>query len=137
MIDLQKMLNVMMEQKREDRSKYHLTLGKLIKRLEQMPPQQKILTSDGQGIKGLSSYRGYYSDLALHPVGGPVWTAAQLLREAQAVINTELTGYKGGEFLMTKDTPLWLASYGNSGGPAIVDLASDGTLITRDIDEEN
>ena len=136
MIDLQKMLDVMMEQRREDRSKYHLTLGKLIKRLEQIKPRKKILTADGQGIVGLSSYRGYYSDLALHPVDGPVWTAAQLLREAKAVMDTELTGYKGGEFLMTKDTPLWLASYGRC-GPAILDLASDGTLITRDLDKED
>ena len=136
MIDIQKMINVMLEQRREDRSKYHLTLGQLIKRLDRVPGVTKILTADGQGIEGLCSYRGYYSDLALNPVGGPVWTADQLLREAKFVINTELTGYKGGEFLMTEDTPLWLARYGGL-GPAIMDLTPDGVLVTRDLDEED
>jgi hypothetical protein len=117
-------------------AKYHLTLGQLIKRLDRVPGVTKILTADGQGIEGLCSYRGYYSDLALNPVGGPVWTADQLLREAKFVINTELTGYKGGEFLMTKDTPLWLARYGGL-GPAIMDLTPDGVLVTRDLDEED
>ena len=135
MTDIQAMFNEIMELRREDRSKYHLTLGKLIKRLENMSPRKKILTADGQGIGGLSSYRGHYSDLALHPVDGFDWTAGLLLREAKCVINTELTGYKGGKFLMTKDTPLWLAMYGNL-GPAIIDLTPDGVLVTRDLDEE-
>ena len=136
MIDIHKMMDVMLEQRREDRPKYHLTLGQLIKRLDRVPGVTKILTTDGQGIEGLCSYRGYYSDLALNPVGGPVWTADQLLREAKLAINTELTGYKGGEFRMTKDTPLWLARYGGL-GPAIMDLTPDGVLVTRDLDEED
>ena len=135
MTGLLAMLNEIMEIRQEDRSKYHLTLGKLIKRLDNMSPRKKILTADGQGIGGLGSYRGHYSDLALHPVDGFDWTAGRLLYEAKYVINTELTGYKGGKFLMTKDTPLWMAVYGNL-GPAIIDLTPDGVLVTRDLDEE-
>jgi hypothetical protein len=117
------------------RSKYHLTLGQLISRLEKMHTRNhRLLTSDGRGIEGLGSYRGYYSDLALHPVNGPVWTVAQLCRACIGVLDTTLTGYKGGEFLMTKDTPLWLASYGNLGS-AIIALTPDGVLVTRDLDE--
>jgi hypothetical protein len=133
MFDLQNMMNMTQNMLRESRSRYHLTLGQLIQRLEPMPGIRPILTVDGHGIEGLGSYRGYYSDMALHPTEGLVWNAGQLLRECQRVVDTELTGYKGGEFLMERDTPLWLAGYGRL-GPAIMDLLADGTLLTRDVD---
>ncbi|MFN7340112.1 MAG: hypothetical protein ACK5VI_03410 [Opitutia bacterium] len=135
MTDIQAMLNVMSEMAEETRSKYHLTLGQLINRLEKMPKNRRLLTSDGRGIEGLGSYRGYYSDLALHPVDGPVWTAAQLHRACRGVLGAALTGYKGGEFLMEKNTPLWLASYGCL-GPAIMDLTPDGILVTSNLDKQ-
>ena len=135
MTDIQAMLNVMSEMAAETRSKYHLTLGQLIKRLEKTPEGKPIFTQAGLGVEGLCSYRGYYSDLALNPASGPEWTAGQLLKACKEVIETELTGYKGGEFLMTKDTPLWLASRGEL-GPAIMDLTPDGLVITRDPDEQ-
>jgi hypothetical protein len=136
MPDIQAMFNVMSEMAAETRSKYHLTLGQLISRLEKMHTRNhRLLTSDGRGIEGLGSYRGYYSDLALHPVDGPVWTAAQLHRACSGVLGTTLTGYKGGEFIMKKDTPLWLASYGCL-GQAIMDLTPGGILVTRNLDKQ-
>jgi hypothetical protein len=61
MFDLQGMMNMTQTMLRESRSRYHLTLGQLIQRLEPMPEIQPILTVDGQGIEGLGSYRGYYT----------------------------------------------------------------------------
>lgn len=48
------------------------------------------------------------------------------------------TGYKGGDFTMTGDTPLWRASYGDT-GEAIMDLqphrsGSALILITKKVD---
>lgn len=136
MIDLQKAYHLASQMATDTRSKYHLTLGRLIRRLEKMPRSQTILTcNNGFGIEGLCSYRGYYSDLALCPTAGAVLSAGQLLGACNEVLDTELTGYKGGEFLMTKDTPLWVAEYGRL-GVAVTDITPDGLLITRNLDEE-
>jgi hypothetical protein len=134
MIDLEKAWSLASKMAKGTRSNYHLTLGQLIKRLEKMPKKQLILTSAGAGVQGFNSYRGYYEDLALAPAPGPIWTASQLLKASKRVIDTELIGYKGGEFLMTKDTPLWFAGYGNL-GEAVMDLTPDGVLVTRNLEE--
>jgi len=134
MIDLEKAWSLASKMAKDTRSNYHLTLGQLIKRLEKMPKKQPILTSAGAGVQGFISYRGYYEDLALTPAPGPTWTASQLLKASKKVIDTELTGYKGGEYLMTKNTPLWFAGYGSL-GEAVMDLTPDGVLVTRDLEE--
>jgi hypothetical protein len=135
MTNIHEILEAMSGAAADARSQYHLTLGRLIKCLEKIPKGKPIFTQAGLGVEGFCSYRGYYSDLALNPASGPEWTAGQLLQACKAVINTTLTGYKGGDFLMTKNTPVWLASYGCL-GPAIMDLTPEGLVITRDLDEQ-
>jgi hypothetical protein len=134
MIDIQAMMDMSQRLMRESRSRYHLTLGQLIQRLEKLPKKQPIQLADGRGIEGLDSYRGYYCDMALHPVDGPVWNAGQLLRECRRVLDTKLTGYKGGEFLMDRATPLWVAEHGSAVPEAVMDLLADGTLVIRDLE---
>ena len=34
-------------------------------------------------------------------------------------------GYKGGDYTMSKNTPVWVANYGNSGNTGIVDVIHD------------
>jgi hypothetical protein len=135
MIDLQALMNHTQDMLRESRSRYHLTLGQLIRRLEKLPLHLQIRTEDGRGIEGLCSYRGYYCDLSLNPVNGPVWTAGLLLRECRRVLDTNLTGYKGGEFLMDQCTPLWLSEHGSVREEAIMDLLHTGVLVTRDLSQ--
>lgn len=105
---------------RNTRKVYHVTLGELIEKLRQADPEALI------GLDSPHSYRGYYADLALEPTEVPikVW---ELLNQLSDVIDTELTGYKGGKFLMEHDTPMWVATYGNT-GQAMVDF--DPATIT-------
>ncbi len=47
------------------------------------------------------------------------------------MLGRTLEGYKGGEFMMGRNTPLWLAEWGRC-GPAILGLSDDGHVITGD-----
>jgi hypothetical protein len=38
-------------------------------------------------------------------------------------------GYKGGEYEMDDDTPLWVANHGNSGGTAVVGIREESWAI--------
>jgi len=131
------MFDGMSNMARSTRSDYHLTLGKLIEALEGVAPDTVVVCSDNisEHPGGAISYRGYYSDLAFKPSAKPV-TVAELLAEAKNALNQEFTGYKGGEFLMGPDAPLWIAQYGQSGGRAIIDISvTDGaaTLIIKQV----
>ncbi|MFW5962624.1 MAG: hypothetical protein ACOCQR_03310 [bacterium] len=39
-----------------------------------------------------------------------------LLQMLKSIIGKTMTGYKGGDFLIGKSTPLWVSKYGESGG---------------------
>ena len=59
---LQALINGMSAKWKRERAKTQMTLGKLIKILEDMPETTEIA-----GLGELDSYRGYYSDLAFEP----------------------------------------------------------------------
>ena len=68
-----------------------------------------------QGIGQLKSWRGSYSQLCLSANIHNDWMALDnffcLLRGA---VGMTFRGYKGGEYVMTRDTYVWKESYGNS-----------------------
>lgn len=75
----------------------------------------------------VNSYRGYYDHLALgwsEPSGWP--TVATVLAELQSAIGKTFEGYKGGDYKMDRDTPLWVANYSHSGGTGIVSITVEG-----------
>ena len=110
---------------RETRKNYHVTLGELIAALNNADPNGLVYLTEPH------SYRGYYDDLALEPADFAI-TVTQLLNQLNWVINTELTGYKGGEFMMSADTPVWVANHGCT-GQALVDF--DPATLTFTIKE--
>ena len=130
MSGLHKILIGFMDSLRRERSSYHLTLGKMIVILERMPPQTIIRTADGRSLGRAHSYRGYYADLAFEPVQGSEQNAAELATVCRLTLGKSFEGYKGGFFWMNKDTPLWISSYGESSGEAIIGLGEDGVLLT-------
>jgi hypothetical protein len=74
----------------------------------------------------IDSWRGIYSELALDidsSRGGvkamPVTKFSKMLKNT---VGKTFTGYKGGEFVMGKHTPVWVANYGNSGNTAVIDI---------------
>lgn len=104
-----------------------MTLGQTITRLEQSEltydsngkRHDKYVTFDFGGLvpSGLSSWRGEYAELAINFTGGTyedreVVTALKFLERLKEAVGKKYTGWKGGEFMMTETTPLWVDNDG-------------------------
>lgn len=142
MIDLQKLLNMISDATRAERRAYHLKLGDLVEALASAIAagngKMAVTTSGGGFVTNPHSYRGYYEDLALEP-SSSITTIEELHAElCQRVLNKELEGYKGGDFRMGTDTPIWISPYGCSYNDAVVgyEVAGDGgiVLITKNVE---
>lgn len=129
---VQKIVDAMGAAARQTRTQYHLTLGKMISQLKEVDPQTHIYLTKPH------SYRGYYSDLAFENTGEPN-TVGKFLKDLEEnILDKELIGYKGGEFLMGKDTPLWISEYSDASNLAIMGLrVDDGDIIlnTKQIED--
>ena len=85
-----------------------MTLDQLIERLREYP----LDTYVPNGFAEPHSYRGYYEQLAFTPLQDT--TTGEMLEHAESAMGKEFEGYKGGEFLMTGDTPVHIARWGSS-----------------------
>lgn len=95
-----------------------LTLGELIAKLETVRDKRKpVLFDDRYHPVDVDSWRGAYAELALEyaETGEPLTVEALLVKLRSAVGNT-FTGYKGGDYIMSAATPVWIANYGESTG---------------------
>lgn len=120
--DFQKLIDGFAESDRYARSRYHVTLGEMLSAVGQAGDGLVVFrTEDGRewGAGDAISYRGYYSDLAIEPESGATPTG-DLMLTLMAVQDTELEGYKGGQYLMGSDTPVWLDGYGQCNSRAVV-----------------
>lgn len=106
-----------------DRAETQMTFGELIERLGQLPPDTPIAAGDP------NSYRGYYSDIALDPT--EISTAGELLAKCREMMGRTMTGYKGGEFPVHENVPVWVSPYGECSGDKLMSVDDDGTLNTR------
>lgn len=113
-----------------ERAATQMTLGKLIKALEAMPPGSTV-----SRIERPHSFRRYYMDLAFEPGVGmmPVDEAIKLCRGAMGKV---FFGYKGGDYLMGESTPVWIAEHGSSVGERIIVLDVNGTFWTTKEDQD-
>lgn len=109
----------------DDDLKSCLTLGQIIGGLSAMPSGALV-----SGYSGLGSYRGYYEMLAWEGAPEPVSIGA-MLNEARRAVGGTFEGYKGGEYTMGGDTPVWIANYGELGYPF------SGTILIRLYREAN
>jgi hypothetical protein len=124
---LQQMVDGYGAQLQRERSQSQMTLGQLIDVLEAMPPDQPVA-----GLCEPHSYRGYYCDLAFECVlGGRM--ASDVLTMCQECMGEVFTGWKGGEFQMGRNTPIWVAFEGHL-GRKITGLEPNGKLATADDD---
>ncbi len=117
------MMDAMSAKLRQERSESQMTLGRLIDLLSSLDPESKM-----EGMCHPHSYRGYYDDLAFErcedmPVG-------KVLEMANCCMGEIFRGYKGGDFQMGRNTPLWIATYGNCGAK-LVGVVGDGRLLTK------
>ena len=127
---LQALVNGMSAHWEKERAETQMTLGKFISALAEMP--QNALIDVGCD---LDSYRGYYSDLALEPLqqDAPRRTVADVLEMCRAAMGQVFQGYKGGDYMMGANTPLWVAEYGSC-GRKLMGVNPDGMLITAEDD---
>lgn len=107
---------------RGERSMTQMTLGKLLFRLDEL--DDVVITPP---INHPHSYRGYYTDLALEPTNEESITVNSLKEILRGCIDKTFEGYKGGDFVMTLDTPMWVAHYSMS-GQRIMGVSDAGEL---------
>lgn len=130
------------------------TIGDLLDALEALPltfdtvdgPHPKEVCFDfGQTVPGhLTAWRGSYREAALtfndpDPDGYYGYhqtTASEFLAELQAALTPGRTysGWKGGEYRFTRETPLWVAPWGQSSSTAVVGVRDLGYEIVIDTD---
>ncbi|MEN6545669.1 MAG: hypothetical protein ABFE07_06465 [Armatimonadia bacterium] len=135
-MDLQALMDAFAESGRRERSRYHLTLGALIEALRSAPSDAVVRFDYMDCSPGEPhSYRGYYSDLSFDRSAEPI-TVSQFLDTAVCCLGGTYEGYKGGDFLMTEDTPLWAASYGCCGRAIVGHHVNNGNvvLLTKEVD---
>lgn len=121
-MDIQAMIKGMSQQWQEERAESQMTLGRLIDFLKTQPADKKIA-----GFGEANSYRGYHSDLAFEP-SLEEQTVSKFLEYCKSAMGEVFEGYKGGEFVMGRNTPLWIAFYGEC-GPRLIEVSEfDGVL---------
>jgi hypothetical protein len=127
-MDMQQLVdNMSAEQQSMRKESDQFTLGDLIERLEQLP--EYIVIPLGQPM----SYRGYYCDLAFELSSSEFNTVKEILEHANYSVDRRFTGYKGGDFVMDLDTPVWIAHYGSC-GRKITGITDDGQILSKDDD---
>lgn len=87
------------------------TLGDLIEFLETMDPEMTV--KDGFGSP--HSDRGSYDELAFDPA--PEARIGDMLANAKSANGGTFEGWKGGDFTMCRETPVYIGEYGDCGDP--------------------
>lgn len=101
-----------------------MTLGTFIAALATATPDQPCMFHLGGSPCDPASYRGFYEQLAF--ACGPHRTVADVLKDARSAPRRKFTGYKGGDYRMTRDTMIWSAGYGICGNRIVGAVQRDG-----------
>jgi len=125
-MDMQKMMSDLSKQWRDERSESQMTIGKLIQKLKSMDKNMMI-----QNVSEPHSYRGYYSDLAFESLTGEKSKVSEFLKMLEDSLGEIFTGYKGGDYLMEEDTPVWVAEYGSC-VKKLIGIKDNGSFILED-----
>jgi hypothetical protein len=148
-MDLQTFLDSELKRVRANKLKEtnQMTLGVLIDKLEAVPlvygsdNEPKTVRYDFEFCipTTLDSWRGSYDELALGwdyqgyaPGDAPDHNGTEeltldgLLNELKSAIGKGFCGWKGGDYVMSRDTPIWVANPGNSGNTTITEVVDNG-----------
>lgn len=128
--------NALAVQRAEDlRTSPQLTLSELILKMEAVSDHGKpVVYDDGYAYPdGIDSWRGSYSELALGwsmtGAGGTPSSVAGLLAILRGAVARTFEGYKGGEYLMGENTPVWVANYGEAEGFRVDDDGNSQAVV--------
>jgi hypothetical protein len=137
-MDLQKMFDNAVEASRAEQMKTskQFTVGELILKLEMVKKNEKgedkQVRFDFANLRptGLNSYRGTYREIAFgFDEETNIPTVSEVITWLKEAIGKTYTGYKGGNFVMGKNTPVWVANYGNSNSDGISGIKEDDWTI--------
>ena len=112
-----------------------MTLGELWAVIGRLPSDCHVFT-DQMGMpptKEIRSYRGYYEHAALgvHDKYQTV-TVEEMLTMLAGTIGQLRRGYKGGDYRMDRNVPVWLSNYGDASGCALVGVDhAEGEVVLR------
>ena len=110
-----------------------LTLGSLIEKVSKIK-QRGYKCYDGSEPNvyydfgylfpnSIDSWRGIYKELALnYKTDGSPLPLSKFLSLLESSVGKTFYGYKGGEYTMDEDTPVWVANYGEAGNTAVLDV---------------
>lgn len=146
-MDLQTYLDNATTAAREERMKTsnQLTLGELILKLEPIVEAQKKKKKDDQANiyfdfadtfpTHLHSWRGSYAELAIGFGGGTyssddkAMTVIDFYKILKEAIGKTYIGWKGGDFVMGKNTPLWVSDDGMGSQTGIIEIVDEGYQV--------
>ena len=90
-----------------------LNFGAFIDAVKALPDETIIRFDFGYFTpKGKHSYRGYYEDIALGYTDETHdrLTAKDLAAELTSYLGQTISGYKGGDYTVTRDTGMWVSA---------------------------
>lgn len=97
-----------------------LMLIELIMKLDAIANKDKLIVFDDGKFwpERVDSWRGSYAELALEYCSNEelMLIVSELLADLKDAVGKTFRGYKGGDFIMGKNTPLWVACYGTAAG---------------------
>lgn len=128
---LEAMLKAFGAQISQEASEGVMTLGELTARLEAMPQDAEVIFSHhGRSPRSFCSYRGYYNMLSIDSGENSV-TASEVLAWAREADGKTFEGYKGGDYTMSRNTPVWASDWGDVTNQAItgVELREGSVFI--------
>lgn len=146
-MDLQKYLETATKKMRDESfaTSPQLTLGELIVLLKYIPLKNgdyniTIKFDFGTAYPtGLSSWRGAYAELGInYGLGGydndnadqfAHMDLSEFLPMLEGAVGKEFQGWKGEDFVMSLDTPLWVANDGNVGNTGVIGIKNTGYSV--------
>jgi len=138
-MDLQSIITNQVQAQRQEQLKtsIQLTLGEIILKLEAVKNQELPVVFDVKKYypTGIDSWRGSYCELSLeYDDEGKPLLLEKFVKILKNTVGKTLTGYKGGDFLMGRTTPVWVANYGTSSGfrqkdTAVIDILEKGDKV--------
>lgn len=78
---------------------------------------------------GFDSWRGIYAELAIGFTFDQDCLLPDFLKMARTAVGATFHGYKGGDYTMSRHTPVWVANYGISGDTAVLDVVDNGYRV--------
>jgi len=137
-MDIQKYIEASVKANRADSfaKSDQLTLGEIISKCQAIEANlgaedKRIVSFDFANMvpTNIDSWRGSYAELALSfnsDEEGETIKVGAFINMLESAVGKTFTGYKGGDFTMSRHTPVWVANYGKSGSTAIIDVIDDG-----------